>query len=126
MIYAIGTAGGPVRLYIETDDDARAGDQCGPGEVAVAAAEKLRWASIAADGSGIVAGEPPSGWAADQLRARRTALLARCDWTQVGDAPLSPEQKAAWAAYRQELRDLPADQPDASPDTINWPEPPND
>jgi hypothetical protein len=42
-----------------------------------------------------------------QLRARRTGLLAVSDWTQLADAPLSGEAKAAWAAYRQALRDLP-------------------
>lgn len=41
-------------------------------------------------------------WAA--LRADRNARLAASDWTQVEDAPVN---KAAWAAYRQALRDLP-------------------
>lgn len=44
-------------------------------------------------------------WA--ELRARRDAKLAACDFTQVLDAPLSAEKKAAWAAYRQALRNLP-------------------
>ncbi|MGR2681139.1 tail fiber assembly protein [Chromobacterium haemolyticum] len=41
------------------------------------------------------------------LRMRRTMLLRECDWTQMQDAALSSEQKAAWQAYRQKLRDLP-------------------
>lgn len=43
---------------------------------------------------------------AGEVRAERNALLTASDWTQVADAPLSDEQKAAWAVYRQELRDV--------------------
>jgi hypothetical protein len=41
------------------------------------------------------------------FRAERNARLAASDWTQVPDAPLSAQETAAWARYRQELRDLP-------------------
>ena len=37
------------------------------------------------------------------VRAERNRLIAECDWTQVEDSPVD---KAAWATYRQELRDL--------------------
>lgn len=40
---------------------------------------------------------------AAKVRAQRSRLLADCDWTQLAD---SPADKAAWAAYRQELRDV--------------------
>lgn len=36
-------------------------------------------------------------------RSRRDGLLLSSDWTQVADAPVDA---AAWATYRQELRDL--------------------
>lgn len=49
-------------------------------------------------------------------RARRDSLLSESDWTQVADAPVD---KAAWATYRQELRDIPAQE--GFPNTINWP-----
>jgi hypothetical protein len=39
------------------------------------------------------------------IRAIRNALLTACDYTQASDNP-SPK-KAAWATYRQELRDIP-------------------
>jgi hypothetical protein len=42
------------------------------------------------------------------FRKRRDEKLAQSDWTQMPDSPLSAEQKAAWAAYRQALRDVPA------------------
>ncbi len=56
------------------------------------------------------------------LRATRNALLAGADWTQLADSPLADEVKVAWAAYRQELRDLPA----TTEDIFNpiWPESP--
>jgi hypothetical protein len=39
-----------------------------------------------------------------QIRSQRDSLLTASDWTQVADAPVD---KAAWAEYRQALRDLP-------------------
>ena len=47
---------------------------------------------------------------AEQLRSDRNAKLKESDWTQVADAPVD---KAAWATYRQALRDLPSNS--------NWP-----
>jgi hypothetical protein len=49
------------------------------------------------------------------VRAERNKLLAECDWTQVADAPVDA---AAWATYRQALRDI-TDQ--AIPFNIVWP-----
>jgi hypothetical protein len=39
----------------------------------------------------------------EQMRQERNRLLSASDWTQVPDAPTD---KAAWAAYRQALRDI--------------------
>jgi hypothetical protein len=41
----------------------------------------------------------------EQIKLWRNSELNRTDWTQVAD---SPADKAAWATYRQALRDLPA------------------
>jgi hypothetical protein len=41
----------------------------------------------------------------EQIKLWRNAKLAASDWTQLDDAPVD---KAAWATYRQALRDLPA------------------
>lgn len=58
---------------------------------------------------------------ADQIaRTARNELLAASDWTQLPDVPL--ETKAAWAEYRQALRDI-TEQP-GYPDSIVWPIPP--
>ena len=44
----------------------------------------------------------------EEIRKERDQRLYASDWTQIPDAPLTAEQKAAWATYRQELRDVPA------------------
>ena len=44
-----------------------------------------------------------------RMRHWRDTELARTDWTQVADAPVD---QAAWATYRQALRDLPASNSD--------------
>jgi len=121
MIFAIGAPGGPVRMYIETDEPERVGPQCQPGEIACPAVARLPWATIVADGSGIVPGAAPADYEAERVRARRTALLAACDWTALPDSPLSEAQRIAWRAYRQALRDLPASQPGATLETVDWP-----
>jgi hypothetical protein len=54
------------------------------------------------------------------FRGNRNYLLSECDWTQVPDAPVDA---AAWATYRQQLRDLPANTTD--PRNVVWPEPPS-
>ena len=53
------------------------------------------------------------------IRAERNARLKATDWTQLSDAPLGASQSAAFAAYRQALRDLPDQFPD--PASILWP-----
>ena len=52
----------------------------------------------------------------EQIRTERDAKLTESDWTQVLDAPVD---QAAWATYRQELRDVPAQT--GFPNNINWP-----
>jgi len=42
------------------------------------------------------------------MRNARNVFLKGSDWTQTLDAPLTDEQRAAWATYRQQLRDAPA------------------
>lgn len=56
---------------------------------------------------------------ASSVRNDRNARLSACDWTQVGDAPISDATKASWAAYRQALRDLPSQ--DGFPWNVSWP-----
>lgn len=58
----------------------------------------------------------------EQAKMIRNSHLLMSDWTQTVDAPLTAEQKAAWATYRQALRDVPAQA--GFPDNIVWPEQP--
>lgn len=53
------------------------------------------------------------------LREARNYALQKCDWTQAPDAPVD---QAAWAAYRQALRDLPSNTTD--PRNPVWPSKP--
>ena len=54
-----------------------------------------------------------------RLRRERNERLSACDWTQAADSPLTAEQRAAWATYRQSLRDLPSVYGGEGP--IPWP-----
>lgn len=56
---------------------------------------------------------------AKSVRTTRGEKLKDTDWTQVADAPVD---KAAWAAYRQALRDISGQA--GFPWTIDWPEQP--
>lgn len=53
------------------------------------------------------------------MRDVRDLAMAATDWTQAADSPLTETQRAAWAAYRQALRDLPANYSGEGP--IPWP-----
>jgi hypothetical protein len=53
------------------------------------------------------------------VRADRNARLAATDWTQIAD---STADKPAWGAYRQALRDVPAQV--GFPQSVTWPEQP--
>ncbi len=56
---------------------------------------------------------------AEAMRKQRNEKLSECDWTQVDDAPVD---KAAWATYRQALRDV-TNQAEF-PWTVTWPSKP--
>lgn len=60
------------------------------------------------------------GWAS--VRTKRDQLIARTDWTQLSDAPLSEAKKAEFLAYRQKLRDIPQEFDDHN--LVVWPEEP--
>ena len=105
MKYEIGPPGRP-RLLLETNDPQSAEDQCGPGEVA-------RYVEAF-----------PVHVPKVDLRLKRNAMIAETDWTQLPDTALSDAQRAAWAAYRQALRDVFQNQPDVTPETVVWPEAP--
>ena len=55
------------------------------------------------DGSEFVPGEKDAEIERQKIREQRNALLTSSDWTQTLDAPVN---RAAWAEYRQKLRDI--------------------
>jgi hypothetical protein len=63
-----------------------------------------------------------SAWV--QFRSTRDAFLKSSDWIwSIGDLPASIlSRREEWAAYRQALRDLPANTTD--PTQVQWPVPP--
>jgi hypothetical protein len=61
----------------------------------------------------------PPAPTADEVRDQRNRLLTAADWTQVADAPVD---QAAWATYRQALRDIP--QQAGFPHDVIWPQKP--
>lgn len=54
-------------------------------------------------------------WAS--VRKERNSKLSACDWTQLPDTPLTAQEVADWAAYRQSLRDVTLQ---ADPFNITW------
>lgn len=60
-----------------------------------------------------IAAAPAARWSV--VRAERNARLAASDWTQLPDAPVDA---AAWAIYRQALRDITSQD---DPFNIVWP-----
>lgn len=58
----------------------------------------------------------------DSIRAERDKLLAASDPRVLEDFPQTTEDRAAWLAYRQTLRDLPEQA--GFPFTATWPDKP--
>ena len=55
----------------------------------------------------------------ENVRRSRNQMLSETDWTQLEDSPVD---KAAWATYRQALRDISTQE--GFPWTVQWPEKP--
>jgi hypothetical protein len=60
--------------------------------------------------------------AVSDVTLKRQKLLYASDWTQIPNGPLTSAQQSAWATYRQELRDIPAQS--GYPFNVIWPTPP--
>lgn len=70
------------------------------------------------------AGHPLGSLASDadyasEAREKRNALVAETDYLMMPDYPLSETKRAAFVAYRQALRDVPAQS--GFPRQIDWP-----
>ena len=68
----------------------------------------------------------PTDLILDSVRITRDKLLADCDWTHMSDVVFNAGVKAAWASYRQALRNVPANNSGVtSMDNVVWPSPPS-
>jgi hypothetical protein len=67
-------------------------------------------------------GRPTNAAIANDVRARRNALLTTCDWVLSRAMDLSEPVPPAWTAYRKALRDVPLQQ--GFPTAVDWPTPP--
>jgi len=66
--------------------------------------------------------DPVDGLTWDDIRAKRDGILQSTDWTMTTGATVD---QAQWAAYRQNLRDLPQTYKDKTPDDVVWPTQPS-
>ena len=57
--------------------------------------------------------------AISDVSTKRQRVLYASDWTQLPNGPLTTAQQAAWATYRQELRDIPSQS--GYPFNVVWP-----
>jgi hypothetical protein len=78
----------------------------------------LAW--LAEGNEPLPADEAPVTW--DDIRAKRDQLIKDSDWVMIPDATVN---QAAWAQYRQILRDLPQTYAATGPESVVWPEPPS-
>jgi len=80
--------------------------------------EYLEW--VAEGNTAEAADEDTLTW--DVIRATRDQILRDTDWTMTTGATVD---QAQWAAYRQNLRDIPQTYKDKTPDDVVWPTQPS-
>lgn len=95
---------------------------------------RSKWAELLekqAEGNGIhyengefILVEPEAVISWDIIRKQRDQRLSKSDWTQLPDAPLSDDEKQAWAAYRDSLRNITEEF--SEPEDVKWPVSPAD
>ena len=66
--------------------------------------------------------EAADGLTWDDIRGKRDSILKDTDWTMTTGATVD---QAQWAAYRQNLRDIPQTYKDKTPDDVVWPSQPS-
>jgi hypothetical protein len=66
--------------------------------------------------------EEADGLSWNDIRLKRDGILKETDWTMTTGSSVDQSQ---WAAYRQNLRDLPQTYKDKTPDDVVWPTQPS-
>lgn len=78
---------------------------------------------LSADGNGFILTDIPKNTETEEsVRSKRNILLRESDWTQLPDTRLSAQDVLKWKTYRQQLRDLPAQ--DGFPGSAVFPQKP--
>ena len=77
--------------------------------------EYLKWAKTNT-------ADPVDGLTWDDIRATRDEILKDTDWTMTTGASVD---QAQWAAYRQNIRDIPQTYSGKTPDEVVWPTQPS-
>jgi|9_EtaG_2_1085328.scaffolds.fasta_scaffold05488_2 hypothetical protein len=66
--------------------------------------------------------EDADGLTWNDIRNKRDGILRETDWTMTTGASVD---QAQWAAYRQNIRDIPQTYKDKTPDDVVWPTQPS-
>jgi hypothetical protein len=66
--------------------------------------------------------EAPDSLTWNDIRVKRDGILKDTDWTMTTGATVD---QAQWAAYRQNIRDIPQTYKDKTPDDVVWPTQPS-
>ena len=66
--------------------------------------------------------EEADGLSWNDIRLKRDGILKETDWTMTTGSSVD---QAQWAAYRQNLRDIPQTYKDKTPDDVVWPTQPS-
>ena len=66
--------------------------------------------------------EEADGLSWNDIRLKRDGILKETDWTMTTGSSVD---QAQWAAYRQNLRDIPQTYKDKTPDDVVWPSQPS-
>ena len=66
--------------------------------------------------------EEADGLSWNDIRLKRDGILKETDWTMTPGASVD---QAQWAAYRQNIRDIPQTYKDKTPDDVVWPTQPS-
>ena len=100
------------KIYTKIEDDGKSYISCSEDNQ-----DFIDWV---AEGNTPDDADPVDGWIA--IRSRRDQILRDTDWTMTTGATVD---QAQWAAYRQNIRDIPQTYKDKTPDDVVWPTQPS-
>jgi hypothetical protein len=92
------------------------------GHVAVFDRQRDAWGVQELPPAQVTAGDADPATPIGAARVQRDALLRASDWVVLRAYERGEPVPAAWASYRQALRDVPSQE--GFPDSVNWPEAP--